>query len=292
MSDTDYLTAKRTVDDRALNARVFDAFTSALADRAVDGPVSVLEVGAGTGTMLARLAERGVLPSHVSYRAVDRDPAHVAAGRSQVPEWLTAAGYCVEELEEVTVATQAENRIEIRFEVADALAIDANPDVCIAMAMLDLVDLPDALDRLTEHLAPGGLLYAPITFDGGTGFAPVHSADSAIEQAYHRHMATIRDGGGPHAGRRLLEAVPAIGGTILAVGGSTQIIHPQDGSYPDREDVVLSHLLETVGKAVRAVPDAALAPDEIDEWLAVRRNQLDRAALSFVASNLDVLARF
>lgn len=288
MSDPDYLTAKRTVDDRALNDRVFEAFVAELNDTR---EVSILEIGAGTGTMIARLAERGVLPANVRYRAIDREQAHVDAGRSLVPQWLAAAEYHVEETEHGLIAIRGDDRIEIHFEVADAFAIEASPDVCVASAVLDLVDLPEALDTLSGYLEPGGLLYAPITFDGGTGFAPADSADAAIEQAYHRHMADIRDGGGPDAGRRLLEAIPGSSGEIVAVGGSAQVIHPRGGSYPDREGVVLSHLLETVGAAVREVPDSGLAPEQIDDWLGLRRNQFDRGELSFVASNLDVLAR-
>ncbi|SDX89229.1 class I SAM-dependent methyltransferase [Halopenitus persicus] len=291
MSDPDYLTAKRTVDDRALNARVFDAFVTALREAAADGPVSVLDVGAGTGTMVVRLAERGVLPSRVTYRMVDRDPAHVAAARTHVPERLAAAGYRIEADEEGIVATRDGDRLTVRFEAADAFAIDASADVCIAMAVLDLMDPSPALEGLTSHLVPGGVLYAPIVFDGGTGFLPAHPDDPAIERAYHRHMAEVRDGGGPRVGRRLPSTASDVGGEVVDVGGSTQVIRPRNGSYPAREDVVLSRLLETVTEAVREVPDGAVTPETIDEWLAVRRDQLDRARLSFVAHNLDVLVR-
>lgn len=291
MSNPEYLTAKRTVDDRALNVHVFDAFHDELAERAIDDSVSVLEIGAGTGTMIARLAERDILPSHTRYRAVDRDPEHIAAAKIHLPTWLEAAGYTVEDANGGLIATRTDRRIDIRLEVADAFSIDARSDVCIAMAVLDLVDLPIALEQLAAHLESGGILYAPLTFDGQTAFAPTHPADTEIERAYHHHMAEIRDSGGPRAGRQLLDAVPTVGGEVIAVGGSAQVIHPQHGAYPAREETVLSHILETIGDAVREVADGDLTQETIDTWLTHRRTQLDRAHLSYVASNLDVLAR-
>ena len=51
-----YLAAKQTVDDRALNAHVYETLRAALPP----GPLDVLEVGAGAGAMLDRLATRGL----------------------------------------------------------------------------------------------------------------------------------------------------------------------------------------------------------------------------------------
>ncbi|MGQ0601957.1 MAG: hypothetical protein ACT4QE_09710, partial [Anaerolineales bacterium] len=50
-----YLTAKKTVDDRALNAHVWETLARALPA----GPVRVLEVGCGIGAMVERVLERG-----------------------------------------------------------------------------------------------------------------------------------------------------------------------------------------------------------------------------------------
>ncbi|GAB7092742.1 hypothetical protein JCM18237_30130 [Halorubrum luteum] len=91
----EYLTAKRSVDDRALDRRVWDRFVSHLVDRARSSaePVEVVEVGAGVGSMLARLASWESLPGRVSYRLVDVDETTVSAARERVPEWLADAGY-------------------------------------------------------------------------------------------------------------------------------------------------------------------------------------------------------
>ena len=52
-----YLAAKRTVDDRALNRRVWDAMVSA----AGGGSPRVLEIGGGIGTMIQRVIDDGRL---------------------------------------------------------------------------------------------------------------------------------------------------------------------------------------------------------------------------------------
>ena len=52
-----YLVAKKTLDDRAINRQVLADLCRLLPT----GPLRVLEVGAGLGTMVARLLERNVV---------------------------------------------------------------------------------------------------------------------------------------------------------------------------------------------------------------------------------------
>ncbi len=61
-----YLLAKQTVDDRALNRHVYDTLVSCMPPE----PIEIIEVGAGVGTMAARLLSRGLL-AKANYRVVD-----------------------------------------------------------------------------------------------------------------------------------------------------------------------------------------------------------------------------
>jgi len=290
VSDAAYLTAKRTVDDRALDDRVLRRFAAELADR--DPPVRVVEVGAGTGTMVARLAARGLLPERVTYRAVDRVEAHVERARVAVPGWLDDAGYETAVDGKTVRATGEALDLTLSLEVADAFGIEDSADALVAGAFLDLVALPEALDRLATLAAPGGLLYAPITYDGTTGFAPTHPLDGTVERLYHRHMREVREQpGGPTAGRELLGAVPGVGGTVLEAGGADWVIGPTEGTYPAAEAVVIDHLLETIVGAVAEFPPEALDPSRLEGWAETRRTQLEAAELTYIAHNLDVLAR-
>lgn len=72
-----YLAAKKTVDDRALHPRLWDGLTQALAARHGEAEVRILEAGAGVGTMLERMLERG-LARRARYRGLDEiGRAHV-----------------------------------------------------------------------------------------------------------------------------------------------------------------------------------------------------------------------
>lgn len=283
------MTAKRTVDDRALDLSVLKAFSDALDD--VPSP-HVLEVGAGTGTMVARLADRELLPDGTTYLAVDREPDHVEAAREQVPDWFAESGYTVETGGDALVASKNGRILRVEFLVADAFDLDVRTDAIIASAFLDLVALPDGIEQLADYFDDSGLLYAPITFDGLTGFVPRHPADDAVTHAYHRHMELRDQPGGPDAGRRVLEAVPGLGGQVVAAGGSDWLIRPRDGTYPADEQVVLDHLLSTIVGAVSELDDSGLSMQTLAEWGRCRRTQLDRGELTFLAHNLDVLARF
>lgn len=292
MNETAYLTAKRTVDDRSLNRRVLNSFSAALAERDQE-EVRIVEIGAGTGTMPVRLAQWGVLPDRVTYRAVERRPDHVAAARERVPAQLASSGYDVDRKDRRTdggfTATRGDQRLRIRFETGDAFDVDDGADALVACAFFDLVSLPEALVDFRRCLATDGLLYAPITFDGLTGFVPSHPLDGTITELYHRHMANRRPGG-PNAGRELLETIPAVDGDVVAVGGSDWIVRPLDGSYPDDERLVVEYLLSTIHDAVSELD--SLEQAEIDAWIDERQRQVDTGSLLFLAHNLDILCQF
>lgn len=289
MTEPDYLTAKRSIDDRALDTAVLERFASAL-DESRAGP-KILEVGAGTGTMVARLSDRGLLPDGTTYLAVDQDPTHIEHARESVPDWLAASGYALSEDGDTLVAERNGRAVRVRFEVADALALDVAADAVVAGAFLDLLSIPDGLERLSASL-DGGVLYAPITFDGLTGFVPRHPDDTAVTRAYHRHMQYRDQPGRPDAGRAVIEAIPAIGGEVLAVGGSDWIIRPENDAYPGDEALVVDHLLSTIVAAVSSLDDSRLSEETLDDWETTRRRQLESAELTFLAHNLDILARF
>ncbi len=61
-----YLTAKRTVDDRALNRQVWHTLRENLPRR---NRLRVLEIGGGIGTMVERIADWGLTESATEYTA-------------------------------------------------------------------------------------------------------------------------------------------------------------------------------------------------------------------------------
>jgi len=295
----EFLTAKRTVEDRALNRRVWEQFGTQLEKQAAGDrdPVRIVEIGAGTGSMIARLADWEALPPTVSYRAVDLDADTVDSARQQLSEWLRDAGYTVDEQSNRLHAHRidsdgTERTIEITLEVGDGFAIDDEADAVIAAAVLDLVELEPVVDELKWLLNDGGVLYAPITFNGHSSFIPRDPLDNRIERLYHRHMDEIRDQpGSSRAGQQLLKVLPAAGYTVLEAGGADWIVCPTDGTYPTGESTVLEHLLATIDGALADYPADVIDPETRTDWVERRREQLARGELTLVAHHLDVLAR-
>lgn len=311
-----YLLAKRSVDDRAINRRVLSRFEQALADSSGTGrgPTRVLEVGAGVGTMIARLAERDGLPPRTAYRAVDVDEDNVAHASRAVPGWLEDAGYAVDRDDGRIVATRAapggrsRRRLEVSLAVGNALSLesatrarrgsvseeageDGRADAVVAAAFLDIVDLEAALESLGALTRPGGVLYAPLTYDGLTSFTPTHPLDDRVESLYNRHMDDVRERpGSSRAGRDLLSALPDAGYEPLVAGGADWTVFPRNGSYPRAEGEFLEAILETVAGALA---DYDLESDHpvYADWLETRRDQLAAAELGFVGHHLDALAR-
>jgi SAM-dependent methyltransferase len=292
-----YLDAKRTVDERARDGRVRDAFVDALGR--ADDPVCVFEAGAGTGTLAARIRE-WTADRAVEYVAVDADPDLVAAARETVASAAEAEGRPVERSpERVVVGPGAggAGRFDAEFRAADALDVlegaEGEYDAVVAQAFLDLTDVPAALEAVGSALAPGGVGYFPITFDGVTAFLPRvgGGVDDRIERRFHRHMDTTEKAGGATgdstAGRRVLAAAPRTGGRVLAAGGSDWVVAPDDGGYPADEAYFLHHLVETVRGAL--ADDPAVGDRELSEWAAARHDQVAAGELTYLTHQLDVL---
>ncbi|MFC7185806.1 hypothetical protein [Halorubrum yunnanense] len=322
-----YLRAKRTVDDRALDRRLVGLLRERLADRAAatDGPLRVLEVGAGTGTMVARLIDWEVLPpGETRYVAVDRDAEALAGVGPFLREWAadrraptSIDEAAADEPDALVVETDART-VAVEPAAADAVAYAAERsgewDALIGMALLDVLDL-DGLGTLLGALAPDGTYYFPITFDGGTRFRPSHPADRAIERRYHAHM-DAKPGGSSRAGGDALARLRGIeGASLLGVAGSDWAVRPVEGAgrgtgtdarYPRDEAFFLRHILDTVEAAVGEVIDGSAGaspaagsledPDaepaaELDEWVARRRRQVDAGELVYLTHQLDLLGR-
>lgn len=284
-----YLASKRTVDDRALNRRVWQTLADAVAGALPpDRPLRVLEVGAGIGTMVERVVEWGLFSDssyEVAYTAIDSEEGNIEAARRRLAH----------------LTSSKEAGLQVRLQTADLYAFAARRenrqrfDLIIAHALLDLLHLPTALPSLLQMVRPAGLFYFSINFDGATLFLPEvdPALDGQIEALYHRSMDTrITDGqpsGDSRTGRRLFHALRACGAEVLAAGSSDWVVHALDGAYPHDEAYFLSCILHFVEVTLRGHPE--LEAGEFGEWLAMRRRQVARGELMYVAHQLDYCGR-
>ena len=249
-----YLDAKRALDDRSLNGDVLDRFVAELPPEP-----EVLEVGAGTATMVERLADWGVVEGG-QWTAVDAHEDALGAGEARIGD---AVG-------DVDVEFRAADAFEFAGEAA---AAGRRFDAVVGCAFFDVVDAAPAVEALGD-VAP--VAYAPITYDGETRFAPPDPDDEAVLGRYHRHMREFRSGGPDGAAALAREA------TVIAEGPSPWAIEPP---YESGERTVLAHLLDTVEAAVGE------AGYDASDWAARRRAALGDGRLRYEAANRDLLVR-
>jgi hypothetical protein len=293
-ADIRYLTAKRSVDQRALSGRVRDRVVTEL-PRAP----RIVEAGPGVGLGVPRLLSWGVTGG--SYRGIEIDPGVVDHARRTLPQILrrtghevtrTARGFRVEGLsvtfdvgDAVETLAKSGGAVETRSESGGAEDATRNVDLLLAQSFMDLVDLNAALDAFERALAPGGLGYFPITFDGETIFQPDHPRDEAVLAAYHRAI-DAEPGRDSRAGRHLADRLRAREGDLLEMAASDWIVRPHEGGYPHDERYFLRQILQFVE---RALEDQSV--DGGEEWLRTRRRQLASGDLLYVAHGYDLLYR-
>ena len=294
-----YLAAKTSVDDRALNRHVLAELRRLMPA----GAPQVLEVGAGLGTMVARLMDWGVVGTG-EYILLDADRPLLDDSRRWLRDWAAARGLRSDVLPDGLQVGDLRVRLEHAelgryLEAAHgaqgAQGAQGPADVLIANAVLDLVDVPAILPGLLRLLVPGGIYWFTINYDGESIFAPGHPHDDQVMQAYHRDMdERVRYGrpaGDSRTGRRLFHHLRAAGAPALAAGSSDWVVSAgPDGNYPDDEAYFLRSILSTIQDALRSRPDR-VEPADLADWLAVRGRQLAAGELVYIAHQLDFVGR-
>ena len=292
-----YLEAKASVDDRALNRRVWDALADQLKRYQPKGLLQVLEVGGGIGTMLTRLLWNNMLPS-CEYTLVDIDEANIVRACTYLSGWGESNGWQVEQEQDCRLAIEKGGvSVQVVLETADMYAFVAGKkrqwDVLIAHALLDLLDLKEALPRLFSALCPGGFYYFTINYDGEMIFEPVLdlAQEKLIMGLYNRDMdERLADGkpsGSSRTGRRLFATLKDLGATIVEAGGSDWVVYAGEEGYPEDEAYFLHYLINIVDNALKGHP--LLNPVELTEWVSARHAQIESEELVCMAHQLDFL---
>ena len=286
-----YLAAKTTVDDRALNRHVLDELRRLMSA----GAPRVLEVGAGLGTMVARLMDWGAIGAG-EYILLDADRQLLDCSRRWLCDWAAARGLRSDLLPGGLQVGDLRVRLA-QAELGSYLeaAHGELADLLIANAVLDLVDVPAVLPGLLRLLVPGGVYWFTINYDGESIFAPSHPHDDQVMNAYHRDMdERVRYGrpaGDSRTGRRLFYYLRAAGAPPLAAGSSDWVVSAgPDGNYPGDEAYFLRSILSTIQNALRSRQDR-VEPAGLADWLAVRGRQVAAGELIYIAHQLDFVGR-
>jgi SAM-dependent methyltransferase len=286
-----YLTSKQTVDDRSLNQHVF----TCLKQNLPDAPITIIEVGAGIGTMLTRLLRWEFL-SQAEYVAVDEMADNIQYARGWISQWAAANKFRVEKTgQDQFRVFNATRNVQITFEQSDVFDfIQKTPqkaDLLIAHAFLDLLPMPNSLNGLFSLLEPGGLAWLTINFDGVTTLEPSidPALDAKIERLYHQSMDMRPTGGDSRSGRHLFGHICTASAEILAAGASDWVVHAINGRYPADEAYFLNFILYFFEQSLKGNPE--LDVRSFEPWLAQRRLQIEEGRLVYIAHQMDFLAR-
>lgn len=300
-SFTRYLAAKKSVDDRALNRRVWQSLRQALPTAKSEAPLRVLEVGAGIGTMVERALTWGLL-TNASYTAIDAEPDNIAEARRRLPQWGLTEGFVVKDEGQQPLHFRRDRQdVTVALETIDLFDFIVRKrgrrawDLLITHAFLDLMDVPATLPALFSLLEPGGLFYFTIVFDGATILQPEIDPvlDAQIERLYHQTMdqriVNGQPSGDSQAGRHLFHHLRANGAELLDVGSSDWVIFPGSDGYQADEAYFLHFIIHTIDTALAEHPD--LDTEHFNAWITQRQEQIEHGKLVYMAHQLDFLGR-
>ena len=295
-----YLAAKKSVDDRSLNRHVWDTLAAQLGERSGDA-LRVLEIGAGIGTMIERAVERGLFPGPTRLTAIEPDAENAAAGLARLRQLPQAHDYQREPAGKTEVALNLPGgQLLVDFQTVDLdtfarTSAGGQFDLVIAHAVLDLLNIPDALPKILSLAAEEGLLYLTINFDGATILEPAidPALDRQIEELYHQTMDQRVTNGKPsgdrYTGRHLFWHLRAENAAILATGSSDWVVCAGPNGYAQDEAYFLHFIVHTIAGALDH--HSELDPARFAAWIEERHHQIERGELVYIAHQLDILAR-
>lgn len=264
----DWLNLRADADARARSARITArAAAWALARTRVTGrPLSIVDLGCGTGSNLRFLAPR--LPVAQRWLLADHDADLLALA--------ALSGDRCRRVRAVSTAT-----IDLATEPLDRLLADA--DLVTASALLDLV-APGWIARLLAALArPGWALLAVLSYDGRMTLSTADPFDAVVRGLVNKHQRTDKGFGaalGPLAADWLCRHARLSGAQVLTALSDWRLA-PADQAL---QQALLAGWAEAA---------CAIAPQEADAiaaWHARRLEALGKTGLACVVGHRDVLA--
>jgi SAM-dependent methyltransferase len=290
-----YLAAKREIDDRALSQSVWRKLRRRLRQADRRGPLAVIEMGGGIGTMFDRVLDWALTP-HLRYTLIEANRDYLAEFESRLKPLPF-------------ISTDSENRyhgqapsgVTFTLEIScdDIFAVIDDPnmffryDLVMAHAVMDLVNIPETLNGFQRLLRPGGLLYLTLNYDGVTCFLPQWEPEfeEMLVSRYHLSMDNRiiggRFSGSSQSGRQLILHLLSAKLPLIAVGNSDWIVFPQHGGYTGDEAFFLEMIIHTIQR--QSQQDGAVDQHKLARWAKHRITQITAGELIFMARNLDIL---
>lgn len=295
-----YLESKQSVDDRALDVSTMLALGESLGEFQGE-TLRVLEVGCGIGNMLPRLLRRGILEGSfdIDYTGIDIQGELLVAARSRAEQWAKRLGFiCKPGLDDSEfVLTKDGRTLTLRFKEFSLEAWATREesaqayDLVIAQAVLDILDTREAVAQVFQMLPAGGFYYFPIHFDGNTIFEPIFddALDAEIEARYHASMDNRMTAGKPsgdsRTGRHLFRVIREAGGGVRSSGGSSWVVHGNDGEYPEDEAYFLHFIVDGVYTELSECSE--ISQPFLWQWAGMRHSQIEDGVLVYIAHQID-----
>ncbi len=287
----EYLAIKQAIDNKSLDQNVWRTMSAWLKRYASGDDFRILEIGAGTGSMLIRLLDADLL-DNVRYFAVELEPDFARVAKNELTVWAETHDYTLIATEPYRWSLRdKEKRVEIHWVTADILEIgslfeSAYFDMLIGHAIIDLLPVPACMPTLLDLVKSGGSYYFSLNYAGETSFSPFHPLDFEITRAYHLDMDKRfpnTEWRASQTGKVLGVWLKQQGQKIVAQGDSPWRLSAKS-SPAAVDNRFIGNILDTMEKALDGL-------DGLEDWLRLRRQQANSGTLLFFASNRDLFGR-
>ena len=257
----DWLELREPYDLRARNPTVLDAVATFLKQRS---PVRIVDLASGTGSTLRALNSR--LPTQQIWRLIDNDVG-----------LLNRATATPLAKEVVVTAIPLDLGRDFRA------ALDGAIDLVTMSALLDLVS-DTWLDQFAAAVAGRSIpVYAALSYDGQTRFAPPDPFDAAMTGAVNAHQRTDKGFGaslGPTAAAFAIARFEELGYSVM-YGTSDWAIGPEDRDIQT----------EILARWASAAHDLGALPlADTTAWIMRRRAAVAAGCSSLCVGHVDFFA--
>jgi SAM-dependent methyltransferase len=278
-----WLALREPADTRARSAAIVD-FLLPQEESPPQEPLSIIDLGAGTGANLRYLAPR--LGGRQEWLLVDSDGALLAVADTSLRDWAGTLDARVETEANVISITAASFSATVRIQeldVARKLATLLLPRGCLVTtsALLDLVSWT-WLESLADacRAAHASVLFA-LTYDGRMTLEPAEPDDGLARALFNRHQHNDKGFGpalGPEAAAATKDAFANRGYTLETAASDWRLGRDEQRLQAELIDGWVTAALEVEPGSTR----------RLERWRARRRARIDAGEATLVVGHSDL----